>query len=163
MTVVVKRTGAGRHARGWYCTMVTDGNRPGLDHRMTSLLRYQDTKDQRPMKTSPSPHTSNLWGRSQPNNRFFFLASFFPRLSDPLPFFLFTTLLNHFSMLTVVLMIMTLLSSLSISISTVRRRQTVIRRRGYSRDYVARRSLIFYLYLLSDIRGEGFEKTSSKE
>ncbi|OAD62800.1 Ribonuclease H1 [Eufriesea mexicana] len=60
MTVVVKRTGAGRHARGWYCTMVTDGNRPGLDHGMTSLPRYQDTKDQRPMKTSPSPRASYL-------------------------------------------------------------------------------------------------------
>lgn len=53
----VKRTGAGRHARGWWCcTMVTRMvTGPGLDHRMTSLPRYQDTKDQRPMKTSPSP------------------------------------------------------------------------------------------------------------
>lgn len=55
----MKRTGAGRHARGSACcTLVTDGNRPSLDHRMTSLPRYQDTKDQRPMKTSPSPRAN---------------------------------------------------------------------------------------------------------
>lgn len=83
----MKRTGAGRHARGSACcTLVTDGNRPSLDHRMTSLPRYQDTKDQRPMKTSPSPR-ANYTTTPQVDPT----IDFFP-FPSPLSFFYFLSL-----------------------------------------------------------------------
>lgn len=165
--------GLGGTPEGWCCTlMVTDGNRPSLDHRMTSLLRYQDTKDQRPMKTSPSPRANcatPLWGRSRSNNRFFslsllFLSSIF---SFPSPRALFHSGIPPPSngiasrLLTVVFMIITPLSSFSISICTALYNDDEHDNKwrgggqGYRRDYVAA-SVIFYLLPVAKI-SEGYD------